>query len=94
MIELGVFEQALRKLYEEVENLAIENDVYYDAILESGNINLPQLKLDVEAAKANPEKRAEVRQRYADLWQAISRAGLQAEIDGLLRELPLSEKPN
>ncbi|HSY34420.1 MAG TPA: hypothetical protein VK814_01590 [Acidobacteriaceae bacterium] len=94
MSDLEAFRQTLLKIIETVEDLAIENEVYYDAILESRNINLPQLKRDVDAAKTNPEKRAEVRQCYAEARQGISDAGIRAYAAHLFAALPKPEKLN
>lgn len=94
MTELEAFRQTLLKIIETLEDLAIENEAYYEAILESRNINLPQLKRDVDAAKTNPEKRAEVRQRYAEARQGISDGGIRAYASHLFATLPKPEKPN
>ena len=41
MTDLETFRQSLLKIIEALEDLSIENEVYYDTILESGNINFP-----------------------------------------------------
>ncbi len=51
MSDLETFRQSLLKIIEALEDLSIENEVYYDTILDSGNINFPQLERDVESRK-------------------------------------------
>ena len=86
--------EVLRELFKRIEDSAIENDIYYDAILETNRINLPDLKRRVEEAQLDPEKRGEIRARYSDMWQAIETLGIDASDLDLLRNLPPSEKPN
>ena len=86
--------EVLRELFKRIEDSAIENDIYYDAILETNQINLPDLKRRVEEAQLDPEKREEIRARYSDMWQAIETLGIDASVLDLLRNLPPSEKPN
>ena len=94
MSEIEDFRQTLFKIIETLEDLAIENDVYYDAILKSGKVNLPQLERDVSNARTNPEKRAEIRQRYAEARQGISDDGIRAYAAHLLANLPKPQRPN
>lgn len=92
--ELEAFLEILRALCVEVENLSIENGVYFDTILESGTINLPTLKERVAAAQADPEKRKEARQVFSLMWKAIEDSGSAAIFEGLLNNLPPTDKPN
>ncbi len=88
------FKQTLRKLCIEVENLSIENGVYFDAILESRTLNLPELKARVEEAQLDPEKRREIHEMYSEMWKAVEDTGTDAFFEGLLKDLPPSGKPN
>ncbi|MGB8029529.1 MAG: hypothetical protein WCF30_07665 [Terracidiphilus sp.] len=88
------FKDTLRKLCTEVENLTIENLVYFDAILESNAINVPTLKEQVAAALLDPKKRKEVHQMYSEMWKAVEDSGLDAFFQGLLQDLPPTDKPN
>jgi hypothetical protein len=92
--ELEAFREILRVLCVEVENLSIENSVYFDAILESRTVNLPTLKKRVAEAQADPVKRKEARQAFSPMWQAIEDSGTAAVCEDLLNNLLPTEKPN
>jgi hypothetical protein len=94
MSDLELLRATLRQLFKEIEDAAIENDVYFDAILESGSINLPDLKERVTQAQADLEKRNEVQARFSEMRQAIETAGIHAYAEDLLQNLPPSGKPN
>lgn len=91
---LDHFKDTLRKLCTHIENLTIENQVYFDAILERGGINLPTLEERLAEAQLDPEKRKEVHQMYSQMWQALEDDGLNAFFEGLLEDLPPTDKPN
>jgi archaellum component FlaC len=93
-MHLEHLKETLRKLCMEVENLAIENTVYFDAILESRTINLPNLKERVAEAQLDPVKRKEVRQMYSEMWKAVEDSGTDAFFEGLLKDLPPTGEPN
>ncbi len=93
-MQLEHFKETLRKLCTEVENLTIENFVYYDAILESRSINLPALKERVAQAQLDPKRRKEVHQMYSEMWKAVDGTGTDAFFEDLLKNLPPSGKPN
>lgn len=84
----------LRQLCTLVENLAIENQVYFDAILESGSINLPNLEERVNEAQVDPEKRKQVHQMYSEMWKVVEDTGTAAFFEDLLKDLPPTDKPN
>jgi hypothetical protein len=94
MSEFEKIKLTLIQLFTMIEDSAIENDIYFDAILETNRINLPDLKRRVEEAQLDPERRKEVRARYSGMWQSIETLGIDACALELLRNLPPSEKPN
>jgi len=94
MTEIEKLKQTLHQICTEIENQSIENDVYYEAILDSRSINLPDLKQRVDAAIADPERRKTAQQRYAEMRLAISDAALNAAFSDLLANLPENQKPN
>lgn len=92
--ELEAFREILRSLCVEVENLSIENSVYFDAILESRTISLPALREKVAQAQLDPGKRKEARQAFSGMWKAIEDSGSAAVFENLLDNLPPTGKPN
>lgn len=91
---LEQFKETLRRLCFEVENLAIENFVYFDAILESGTINIPTLQERVARAQQDPQRGNEVHQMYSEMWKAVEETGKDAFFEDLLKDLPPTDKPN
>ncbi len=94
MTPLEQFKETLRRLCSLVEDLAIENMVHFDAIIESRTINFPELKERVAEAQADPEKRKEVHQMYWEMWKAVEDTGTDAFFEDLLKSLPPTDKPN
>lgn len=94
MSALDHFRQTIRTLCTAVEDEAIENQVYWQIILDSGIISLPDLKQRVEDAQADPEKRAEVHEMYLEMWKALEETGTDAFFEDLLKDLPPTDKPN
>jgi hypothetical protein len=92
--QLETFREILRLLCIEVENLSIENSVCFDAILETGKINLPTLEQRVAEAQLDPAKRQEARQAFSGMWKAIEDSGTVAVFEDLLNNLPPTDKPN
>lgn len=94
MNEFERFKQIMRKLCTEVENQAIENMVYFDAILATGTISLAELKDRVADALVDPKKRTEARQMYSEMWKAVDEAGAGVVVEDLIRNLPPTDRPN
>ena len=92
--DLEHLKATLRQLFTAFEDLAIENSVYFDAILETRAISLADLKQKVADGLADPAKRAEARQAYSEMWQAIEEIGLGAFFRDQLENLPPSDKVN
>lgn len=88
------FKSILRRLCTEVENLTIENLVYFDAILESGTINLPALKERVAEALLDSERRKDAHQMYSEMWKAVEDTALYAFFEDQLNSLPPTDKLN
>lgn len=88
------FKETLRRFGTVIEDLTIENQVYFAAILESSEINFPTLTEQVAEAKADPERRKQVHQMYSEMWQALEGDGIAAYGEGLLQDLPRTEKLN
>jgi hypothetical protein len=91
---LDHFKETLRKICTLIEDLTIENQVYFDVILERGGINLPTLEERVVEARLDPKKRDEVHRMYSEMWQALEGGGLDAFFEALLRDLPPTDRPN
>lgn len=94
MSAIDHFRKTLRTLCTAVEDEAIENMVYFDAILETRAISLSALKQRVEDALQDPEKRTEVRKMYSEMWKAIEETGTDAFFEDLLKDLPPTGMPN
>lgn len=94
MNEIERFRETMRKLCTEIESQAIENMVYFDAILETGTISLADLKRRVSDALADPKKRAEARRMYSEMWKAVDEAGKGAVFEDLIKNLPPTDRPN
>jgi hypothetical protein len=94
MIELEAYKNSLARLCTAVEDLSIENEVYFEAILESRNINIPNLKRQVAEALIDPARREAAKERYQSLWQELSRVGTEAVFADLLGRLPKSDRSN
>ncbi len=88
------FKADLRALFTLVENLAIHNFVYFDTILEVGGINLPALEERVQEAQNNPARRQQVHEMYAEMWEGLEKSGNAALFEGILEDLPPTDKPN
>jgi hypothetical protein len=94
MTEIAKLKEHLHKLCTEVENLSIENAVYFDAVIESRTINIPDLNDQVAQALINPERRKTAQVQYAEMRQALSDTALDAVFADLLANLPKHQKPN
>ena len=92
--QLEDFKRILVQLCVEIENLSIENSVYFDAIIESGTISPLKLKEQVVEAQQNSVKREETRQRFSQMWEALQDSGTAAVFEDLLNNLPPTGKPN
>jgi len=88
------FRETMRTLCTAVEDEAIENQVYWRIILDSGIISLADLKQRVEDAQADPQKRAEVHEMYSEMWKALEETGTDALFEDLLKDHPPTGKPN
>ena len=88
------FKETLRRICVHIEDLTIENQVCFDRILEVGGINLPDLKERVADAQNDPAKRKEVHEMYSEMWKSLEDSGLNAFFEGLLKDLPPTDKPN
>jgi hypothetical protein len=93
-ILLEHFKETLRQICVQVENQAIENRVYFDAILERGGINLPNLREKVVQAQADPAIRKEVHMMFSGMWKGLDESGIAAFGEGLLEDLPPTDTPN
>jgi hypothetical protein len=88
------FKADLRALCTLIEDLQIQNFVYYDAILEVGGINLPALEDRVKEAHGDPVKRKQVHEMYSQMWEGLETSGNAALAQALLEDLPQTDKPN
>jgi hypothetical protein len=88
------FKGTLRKICAMIEDLSIENDVCH-GLINALMISTPQdLQAAIDQAIADPERRREVHDRYAEMWAALERDGVQAFGEDLLLRLPPTNKPN
>ncbi|MGC2695360.1 MAG: hypothetical protein WA738_06170 [Candidatus Angelobacter sp.] len=94
MPEFEHFKETMRKLCTELENLSIENSVYFDLILEARIISYEELKETAAKALLDPERRAEAHQNYSDMWKAVDEASSGAAFEEMLNSLPPTDKPN
>jgi Tfp pilus assembly protein PilN len=94
MSAIDHFRQTIRTLCTAVEDEAIENQIYWKIILDSGIISLSDLKQRVEDAQADPQKRAETHKMYSEMWKALEETGTDAFFEDLLKDLPPTDKPN
>jgi hypothetical protein len=94
MSAIDHFRQTIRMLCTAVEDEAIENQVYWQIILDSGIISLADLKQRVEDALQDPEKRAAAHKMYSEMWKALEDTGIDAFFEDLLKDLPPTDKPN
>jgi hypothetical protein len=88
------FKDTLRKLCTQLENMAIENEVYSDLIINATLVSLDELKRLVNLALADPEKRKQIHGQFAEMWAALDQDGIAAFYEELLRDLPPSGKPS
>jgi len=86
------FKETLQKLCTQLENMSIENEVYWDVIIHMSLIGLDDLKQLVNHALVDPEKRKQARMQFAEMWAALDRFGTAALYEELLRDLPPSGK--
>jgi hypothetical protein len=93
-IRLEQFKETLRRLCIEVENLAIENAVYFDTILASGIIPYEILKEMVAKGLLDEERRKVAHETYSEMWKAVEDSGTGAALEDLLNSLPPTDKPN
>jgi hypothetical protein len=82
--------ESLHDVCIEIENLAIENLVYFLAIAQGQVISLSEVERRVADALADPKKRAEVREMYSEIWRVLERIGHRSSVnemrdDGLMR---------
>jgi hypothetical protein len=84
----------LRRFLSEIENLTIENQVYFDLILERCPLPHAQLRERVERAQQDQNIREETRKQYAQMWQSIEQAALAAFAEEHLSQTPTPDKPN
>ena len=84
----------MRQVCKLAEDQAIENMVYFDAILETGTISHLDLKQKVAEALRDPKRREEAHKMYSEMWEAADKAGAKAVFEDLLNNLPATEKPN
>jgi len=68
--------------------------VWFEAILESRTINLPDLEERVAEALLDPKRREDAHQTYFQMWKALEDAGINAFSQELLDNLPPTDKPN
>jgi hypothetical protein len=88
------FRDTLRKICDLIEDMAIENQIYTEVILENVNISLSALQARVAEARLDPERRKQAQETYAALRQALEQTGIAALGEGLLEDLPPTDKPN
>lgn len=88
------FRADLRAICMLIEDLQIQNFVYYDAILEVGGINLPALEDRVKEAQVDPARRKQVHEMYSQMWEGLEKSGNAALSQALLEDLPPTDKPN
>jgi hypothetical protein len=88
------FRARMRQFFRAVMEIAIENDVYFSTLIERCSINPDSLRQIVKEAQESPEKQEEMRQRFAEMWNAIEGAGTAAFVEEELDKLPLPDKPN
>ena len=88
------FRADLRALCTLIEDMTIENQVYFDAILDAGGINIPSLKDQVKDAQSDPVRRKQVHEQYSEMWAAVEASGNAALSQALLEDLPQTDKPN
>jgi hypothetical protein len=77
------FKLVLRGLCAEVENLSIENLVYFMIISENRLLPLTELEKRVAEALVDPARRLEAHRMHQGLWQALEDAGSDAFYDHL-----------
>ncbi|MGA9587414.1 MAG: hypothetical protein WBQ95_18935 [Terracidiphilus sp.] len=84
----------LRRFLFEVENLTIENRVYFDLILERCPLPHDQLRERVTHAQQDRSIRDETHKQYAQMWETIEQAALAAFAEEHLSQTPTPDKPN
>jgi hypothetical protein len=84
----------LRRFLVEIENLAIENRVYFDLLLERSPVPHDRLRELVNHAQQDQNIRDETHQQYAQMWQSIEQAALSAFAEEHLSQTPMPDKPN
>ncbi|MGO9775660.1 MAG: hypothetical protein ACLQGT_05855 [Terracidiphilus sp.] len=94
MSAIDHFRETIRKLCTAVEDEAIENQVYWKIILDSGITSLADLKQRVEDALQDPARRAEAHEMYSEMWKTLEDTGIDAFFEDLLKDLPPTDKPN
>jgi hypothetical protein len=88
------FKADLRAICTLIEDVTIENEVYFDTILDAGDVDFQTLKDRVQAAQKDQERRKKVHQMYAEMWSALEVSGVAALFEGLLEDLPPNDTPN
>ena len=84
----------LRGFFRQVEDMAIENQLYFEIILDRCPLPAQTLRDKVKTAQDDPVRRLEVKKQFAAMWKAIESAGKSAFAEEHLnKDLP-SEKPN
>jgi hypothetical protein len=88
------FRGKMREFFCAVSDMAIENDIYFDMLVERCSINPDSLRKMVKAAQASPQKQEEIRQRFAEMWKVIEGASVDSLVEEERDKLPLPKKPS
>lgn len=88
------FLSMLRKFFDEIENQAIENKVYFDLLLERNCVSRSELEKLTSDAQKDSKKREEVHQQFAEMWTEFERIWTSVFEDEQLNRTPPPGKPN
>jgi hypothetical protein len=92
--ELDKFKAKLREFFHQIENLSIENSVYYELVLGNRTLTGANLHEMVQEALHDPQKRQKVLQQFSEMWMALDKIGTAAWIEEMMNSLPSSSTPN